>query len=969
MYPSFSQLRLKSFSPSTRRWLCIFLLLLCCAGELVAQATATDRPSPQILILHSYHVGYVWSDDITEGIRSTFRESGLVVHPHLEYLDVRRHPGPEHLPLLHDYYKQKFKDLRFDVIICADNAALEFLLKYHEELFPQTPVVFCGVEAMERYHLSGEPLFTGVMEVTEHVPTLALALKLHPNTRRAVCITDYRPTLEAARSGTSHLHKAFPQLEFVFIDPESLTLADLLERVKTFPADSSIGLLDTLFRNRFGETFSDAEATRLISQNCPFPVYGVQTNTFGHGIVGGKLNSGFFHGAEAARRALAVVRGQRPADLPISPESPNHFQFDYVQLNRWRINQSLLPPDSIIANRPISLYSQFKRVIWFVLGFFAFQSVVISVLLLNIRRRKKAESSLRQSEASLEKAQNIAHIGSWEHDLANRQLRWSNETYRIFGCSQERPTVSLDFFIERVHPDDREAVMRAGEKARASGKPYRAEHRIIRPDGSERLVQQQAEVITDHLGTAVRMVGTTQDITDVRHLEEQLRQSQKMEAIGRLAGGIAHDFNNLLTGIIGYSDLLLNSLDPNEPSRQDLEEIKKAGERAASLTSQLLAFSRKQILQPSVLDLNKVIADLDKMLRRLIGEDIELVTLFGSELGHVKVDPGQIEQIIMNLAVNARDAMPQGGQLTIETNNVELDEAYARRHVAVAAGYYVMLAVSDTGCGMDAETQSRIFEPFFTTKEAGKGTGLGLSTVYGIVKQSGGNIWVYSELGQGTTFKVYLPHVDKPAEQMETRPSIAGMLRSSETILVVEDEEAVRKLTCQVLRMNGYQVVEAPNSSEAPLISERYEGPIHLLLTDVVMPQMSGREVATRLASMRPTMKVLYMSGYTDDAIVHHGVLDPGVAFIQKPFTPAKLARKVREVLDIVPAARSIFWLLMMTSKSAVCSAECSKALGTKCSKQPTASRPSTECTRKRRIFSSSTWSCPSRRVWKRFDA
>jgi len=654
------------------------------------------------------------------------------------------------------------------------------------------------------------------------------------------------------------------------------------------------------------ETFTDAEATSLISLNCPFPVYGVQTRTFGHGIVGGKLNSGFFQGAEAARRALAIMRGQLPADLPISAESSNRFQFDYVQLSRWRVNQSLLPPGSIIINQPISLYSQFKRVIWFILGFSAFQSVVISVLLLNIRRRKKAESLLRQSEASLEKAQSIAHIGSWEHDVANRQLRWSNETYRIFGYTQEKPTISLDFFIERVHPDDREAVIRAGENARATGKPYRAEHRIIRPDGSNRLVQQQAELITDPLGTAVRMVGTIQDITDVRHLEEQLRQSQKMEAIGRLAGGIAHDFNNLLTGIIGYSDLLLSSLNSNEPARQDLQEIKKAGERAASLTSQLLAFSRRQMLQPSVLDLNKVVVNLDKMLRRLIAEDIELVTRLASELGHVRVDPGQIEQIIMNLAVNARDAMLQGGKLTIETNNVELDEAYARRHVAVTAGHYVMLAVSDTGCGMDEETQSRIFEPFFTTKEAGKGTGLGLSTVYGIVKQSGGNIWVYSEPGQGTTFKVYLPYVDKLAEAMEKPTIAAAMPHGSETILVAEDEETVRKLACQVLRNSGYQIIEVPNSREALLASERYEGPIHLLLTDVVMPQMSGRELAKRLTSLRPTMKVLYMSGYTDDAIVHHGILEPGLAFIQKPFTPGTLARKVREVLDAVAAAQSI---------------------------------------------------------------
>ena len=395
-----------------------------------------------------------------------------------------------------------------------------------------------------------------------------------------------------------------------------------------------------------------------------------------------------------------------------------------------------------------------------------------------------------------------------------------------------------------------------------------------------------------------RALREAEERAERKKLEEQLRQAQKMEAIGQLTGGIAHDFNNMLTVIIGYSELMLQRLKADDPLRSEVEQVKEAGVRASLLTRQLLAFSRKQVLQPRVLDLNAVLTNMDRMLQRLIGEDIDLVTVPAPGLGGVLADPGQIEQGIMNLVVNARDAMPQGGKLTIETANVELDEAYARQHGPVQPGPYVMLAVSDTGCGMDAETQARIFEPFFTTKEVGKGTGLGLSTVYGIVKQSSGDIWVYSEPGRGTTFKIYLPWVEGAVDTVEPGVAPARDVRGSETILLVEDDVGIRRLVRQVLAERGYWVLEAIHGTHAIQISEQHTVPIHLLVTDVVMPGMSGRELAEHLKPSRPNMKVLFMSGYTDKAIVHHGELDPGTAFLQKPFTPDALARKVREVLD-----------------------------------------------------------------------
>jgi PAS domain S-box-containing protein len=382
----------------------------------------------------------------------------------------------------------------------------------------------------------------------------------------------------------------------------------------------------------------------------------------------------------------------------------------------------------------------------------------------------------------------------------------------------------------------------------------------------------------------------------LRSKEEQVRQLQKMEAIGRLAGGVAHDFNNLLTAITGYGEMIHSLLDPTDPIRSDIEQILSASEKAASLTRQLLTFSRKQVLQLQVLNLNTVLLNTEKLLRRLIGEDIELVVKTDALLGNTRADPGQIEQVILNLAINARDAMPGGGKLTIETSNVDLDEEYLQTHVNLSPGSYVTLVVTDTGCGMTKEVQSKVFEPFYTTKSEGKGTGLGLSMVYGIVTQIGGSIWLYSEPGHGTSFKIYLPRVN--VEPTEAPSKRQGMNQGSETILVVEDEEAVRMLVSAVLSRNGYNVLEAASPSEAAMISELYDGPIHLLLTDTVMPETSGPELARQQLEKRPEMKVMLMSGYAGSAIDHLHLPDSQTPFLEKPFTPETLTRKVRNLLD-----------------------------------------------------------------------
>ena len=504
---------------------------------------------------------------------------------------------------------------------------------------------------------------------------------------------------------------------------------------------------------------------------------------------------------------------------------------------------------------------------------------------------EKAKDELRVSEVRYRLMFDNSPLPKWMYDVETlRFLDVNAAAVHDYGYSREE---FLAMTIKDIRPE--EDVPALLEAERGANTLKFGVWRFRKKSGE--IIQVEITKHTFSLGDRACRLAVGRDVTERLRLEEQLRQSQKMEAIGRLAGGVAHDFNNMLSVILSYGDMLLAEMKPGEPMHGDVEEIVKAGKRAADLTRQLLMFSRQQVLAPKVLDLNEVLKSMDKMLQRIVGADVDLVSLPTLPLGRVRADPSSVEQVIMNLVVNARDAMPTGGKLTMETDNVVLDEAYARAHLGVKPGPHVMLAVTDTGSGIDAATLGRIFEPFFTTKEMGKGTGLGLSTVFGIVHQSGGSVWVYSEVGQGTTFKIYLPRVDSAVEAVRVTEA-PTTLRGSETILLVEDDDQVRAVAQGILRKSGYHVIEARNAGEALLHSERHPGAIHLLLSDVVMPQMSGPELAKRLASVRPDMKVLCMSGYTDDSIVRHGVLEAHFAYLQKPITPEALTRKVREVLD-----------------------------------------------------------------------
>jgi two-component system cell cycle sensor histidine kinase/response regulator CckA len=528
------------------------------------------------------------------------------------------------------------------------------------------------------------------------------------------------------------------------------------------------------------------------------------------------------------------------------------------------------------------------------------ETYVFNAFLSDITERKRAEE-IRVRLASIVESSEDAIISK---TLDGIVTTWNRGAERTFGYTADEVIgKSIGLLIPQDRVEEESQII---ERVKQGEHVSHFETVRRRKDGTELNIALTISSIQDGEGRVMGFSEIARDITEHKSLEAQLRQSQKMEGVGQLAGGIAHDFNNLLTVINSYSAMVLGELDFSNPFvRNGLEQIKEAGHRAASLTRQLLIFSRQQVLEPKVLELNEVVSNMAKLLRRLIGEDVIQVLCLHPALGRVKIDPGQLEQVIMNLAVNARDAMPGGGQLTIETENVELDNAYARTHALVQPGPYVMLAVSDTGCGMDAETQARIFEPFFTTKGPGKGTGLGLATVDGIVKQSGGNVWVYSEVGKGTTLKVYLPRVEKTSELPEPGAAPAELPRGSETVLLVEDEEMVRALAQAILERYGYRVLAARNVQDALRFAQESQEPIHLLLTDTIMPAMNGPELAKQFRSIRPESKVLFMSGYTDKVIAYTAALEPGTAFLQKPFTPLTLTQKVHEVLNAIPQSHS----------------------------------------------------------------
>lgn len=1107
---------------------------------------ASELPTRKVLLLNSYHKGLDWTDKITHGVESTLKKAEPPVDIRVEYMDTRHANAPEYYRLLYESYRHKYANSRFDVILSSDDDAFNFLLKNRDDLFPGTPVVFCGVNYFRDSMLAGRDGFTGVVESFDVKSTIDVALKAAPDTRQVYVYVDNTATGIANRKISAEALAAFgSRVEGVFI--ENLYLEEIREKGFCLPP-GSIVLMMTFPRDMNG--LVSEENLRYVSGKCNVPIYSTWDFFLGRGVVGGMITSGFSQGEAAAKLARRILSGEKAGSIPVVRESPNRYMFDYAQMRRFGIKPADLPEGSVFLNAPYSLYRNHPEWVW---GFgivIAVLASIIGILIANILRRKKAEDALRESEGRYRtlvetspdavvladiggrvlmanrKAANIYGVESAEELLgldgfgfivpeerqaafdnlkntlekndvriaeytltrkdgsrflaelcvsivtgkdgkpsaliivarditdrkrAEKKMRESENRYHILfeeltdaamlgdaetgmildvnkraealmgyprleiiGMHQSQvhpPEESEKYrrmFLEHIEKrvareDEGEVVRKGGKKIpvainastmtiddrplilgifrditerkkaedalRESEEQYRGlveassdaivrfdvsgkilmvnrqcarmcgynspeefpgrnifefivpedheraarnlkklldaggtlleEYAVLRKNSTRIPVEANASVIAGGEGKPGGIVVVVRDVTEKRDLEKQLFQALKMEAVGRLAGGLAHDINNYLGAITGFSDLVKMTHGKDETLAKRMDAIAETAFRASSLIRQLLSFSRRQPTVPEVLNLNVVIQGMETMMRRLIGEDVKLATRLAGNPWNVKADPSQVEQILVNLLVNARDAMPHGGEVVLETGNVEFDEGDTRLPGFMKPGRYLVMTVSDTGTGIPEEIREKIFEPFFTTKETGKGSGLGLSTVYGIVKQHDGYIQVHNRPTNGAVFKIYLSACEDQVDPSTASPYLLPCARQgSEKVLVAEDNDEVRESTTEILKALGYSVLEASNGEEALLLFEKQRAEIDLLITDVVMPGMDGKGLADRAMALKKDLKVLFISGYPEEVIATHGVLQKGINYLQKPFSVSDFSGKIRELFD-----------------------------------------------------------------------
>jgi PAS domain S-box-containing protein len=862
----------------------------------------------RVLVLHSYHHGLAWSDSISEGIRTAFSMHKNTVELCFEFMDTRRIYTDEYFKEMAQFYQTKYTGRQLDVIIACDDHALNFMLGLGKEVLPEIPVVFCSASGFEP-SMRKEMELTGLQESIDIKATLDIALILHPQTKRVIVITDITRTGKALEEKARKNFEPYrSNLQFVYLN--DLTRAQLKSRVAQLE-EGDLVFLFLFTRDKDGRVFPHEQFLIRLAPYCQVPIYSVWEFYLGSGIVGGKLTNGFEEGLLVGRMATRILNGEKASRIPIG-SSPTQFMFDYSQLERFGVALEDLPPDAKLINRPFSFYQAYKALIWNITVIFVLLVGLIIFLIFNIRRRRRIEEALQKER---DRSQLYLDVAGVILVVINRNQRV--ELINQKGCEvlgyQVEEIIGRNWFDSFLLKEEKDQVKKIFNSL-MEGKQEPAqyfENTILARGGKKRTVAWYNTVLKDKTGKTVGTLSSGEDITDrqkaeeaLKKSEEQLRQVQKLQGLGQLAGGIAHDFNNILTAIIGNTEIALRGLEKGKYVREDLEQVILSGKKASELVNKILAFSRRQVIYPEVVDMNNIILNFSKTLKRVISEDIKIEMNLHENISLVTADPTQIEQILINLAVNAQDAIMQkrGARrkklIKIETAEVVLDKDFIATHIGSTIGPHIILSVTDRGVGMEKKIINRIFEPFFTTKEIGKGTGLGLSTVYGIVKQNNGSIYIYSEPDEGTCVKIYWPALmekTKPKEPIKEKLTEGG----EETILLVEDDERVRKTSEQLLVLYGYRVLSAANGKMALKLIKKKNTEIDILVTDVVMPEMGGIELAEKLNRIFPELKVLYCSGYPDTHIVSaKGKLNEDVNFLTKPYTSQKLAKIVRKILD-----------------------------------------------------------------------
>ena len=877
--------------------LCLILLTAWPQPLLWGTPQISVNQSMRILVLYSYNDNQPAQQIISAGLEKARKIAKLAPDDYFcEYLDISPQRIPEQRSLLRQLLLKKYAGQRFDLIITVFDSALNFLLDEGKELSPDSPCL--ALYAQERSDLERggkrviqSPLYFDLRG------TLALALNLFPQTRKVLFI-----------SGESVLDRSFEdraradfaswrdKLEVEYTNNRSLD--ELLERTAHL-LPGTIVVYGRFSSDAAGRIYSPGNVAFRLARSSSVPVFCLATSQLDKGVVGGSMVD--VEGLSTMLgRVLAFYDGKDPPTI----EPASNFarpMVNWEQIKRWDISSSRLPPGTIIINRPQTLWDQNKKAVIATALVVLILVFLIIALVIQNRRRSIAQTTARLSEERYRSILSIAMDGFLLTDKEGRFLEANDAYCRMSGYSQDELRTMCIFDVEALEAKEQTA---AHIETFFNQGPARFERRHRHKDGHHFDVEVSVTCRDSDGGQLVIFI---RDITERtraeqerRKLQSQLQQAQKMEYVGRLAGGVAHDFNNMLGVILGHLDMIMDEMDPAQPLFVELKEIRKAAERSADLTRQLLAFARKQVVSPMVLDLNETVEGMLRMIRRMIGENIDLVWRPGTSLRPVLMDAGQLDQILANLCVNARDAIDGVGKITIETGITTIDSDFCAEHLDCVPGHYVLLAVTDNGCGMDMEIQEKIFEPFFTTKGVGLGTGLGLSTVYGIVRQNNGFINVHSKPGKGTTFQVFLPcHPDKDVStKQEEPPAESIQIRGDETILLVEDDVAILNMVTMMLERLGYTVLAASTPGEAIRVARKFDREINLLVTDVIMPEMNGRELSSSIISLFPGMKSLFMSGYTADVIAHHGVLEEDVNFIQKPFLTEALAGKIREILE-----------------------------------------------------------------------